>query len=84
MITYPKKDETFTIDAFRIDGSVHCAEYYIHVVNNKTGVCNRLYESWNFALVMMKYAEFKNECKDGWHIEVTVGISTTEARARLK
>lgn len=83
MITYPKKDETFTINDFRTDGAIHTAEYYIHVVNDETGVCKRIYDSWNFALVMRKYEEFKSECTDGWHIEITVAISTCEARARL-
>lgn len=83
MITYPKKEEKFTIDDFRSDGSVHMAEYYIHVVNDDTEVCKRLFSSWNFALVMRKYEEYKMECADGWHIEITVAISTSEARARL-
>ena len=84
MIIYPKNDETFTIDNFRIDGGLHVAEYYIHVVNDDSLVCKRLFSSWNLALVMKKYEEFKNECANGWHIEITVGISTSEVRARLK
>lgn len=83
MITYPKQNETFTIDDFRIDNARHMAEYYIHVVNDETEVCKRIFESWNYALVMRKYEEFKSECEDGWHIEVTVAISTSESRARM-
>lgn len=83
MITYPKEDETFTIDDFRIDGGLHMAEYYIHVVNDDTAVCKRLFSSWNLALVMRKYEKYKAECAHGWHIEITVAISTSEARARL-
>ncbi len=83
MITYPNNEETFTIQDFRTDCSLHSAEYYIHVVNDETGVCKRIYESWNIALVMRKYEEFKSECKDGWHIEITVGIPQGEVRARL-
>ena len=83
MITYPKQDEKFTIDDFRIDGSLHMAEYYIHVVNDDTHVCNRLFSSWNLALIKRRYEEFKKECADGWHIEVTVGISQGEVRAQL-
>lgn len=83
MITYPHKSTTFTIDDFRIDGANHCAWYYIHVVNDETGVCNRIYDGWNIALVMKKYREFAKECASGWHIEVTVAISQSETRAKL-
>lgn len=83
MITYPNKATTFTIDDFRIDGALRCAWYYIHVVNDETGVCNRIYDGWNIALVMRKFSEFKKECADGWHIEVTVAIPASESRARL-
>ena len=83
MITYPKQDEKFTIDDFRIDNSEKCANYYIHVVNDETGVCKRIFEHYSFPYVLAKYEDFKREVADGWHIEITVGIPQGEVRARL-
>lgn len=82
-LTYPAQDETFTIDDFRIDGAIHSADYYIHVVNDETGVCKRIMSHYDLNLVMREYKRFSKECAGGWHIEVTVAISTSEARARL-
>ncbi len=83
MITYPNPGDTFTIEQFRIDGAMHGAEFYIHVVNDETGVCKRLAFHFTLEMAMAAYERFKKECKEGWHIEVTVAISTCEARARL-
>lgn len=83
-LTYPAQDSTFTIDDFRIDGAIHTAEYYIHVVNDETSVCKCIMSHYDLPLVMKEYNRFKKECADGWHIEVTVGISQGEVRARLK
>ena len=83
MINYPDKDKRFTIEQFRTDGAQHGAEFYIHVVNDQTGVCNRLAFHFTLEMAMAEYERYKKECKEGWHIEVTVAISTCESRARL-
>lgn len=82
-LTYPNPGETFTIEQFRIDGAMHGAEFYVHVVNDETGVCKCILNHHDFDLVRKEYERFKKECKEGWHIEVTVAISTCESRARL-
>lgn len=82
-LTYPNEGETFTIDQFRIDGAIHTAEYYIHVVNDETGVCKGIMSHFDLGRVMREYERLSKECASGWHIEVTVAISTSEARARL-
>ena len=82
-LTYPSQNSVFTIDDFRTDRAMHTAEYYIHVVNDENGVCNRIMSHYDLALVMKAYERFKRECKEGWHIEVTVAISASESRARL-
>ena len=83
MLTYPNENAVFTIDDFRTDCAIHTAEYYIHVVNDETGVCNRIMSHYDLSLVMKSYERFKRECKEGWHIEITVAISACESRARL-
>lgn len=82
-LTYPNEGELFTIEQFRTDGSEHSAEFYVHVVNDETGVCKRLMSHYDFSKVMACYERFRAECANGWHIEVTVGISVSESRARL-
>ena len=84
MITYPNDENKFTIDDFRIDGGLHTADYYIHVVNDETSACTCLLRDYDFERTMKKYKEYKKECAAGWHIEVTVGISQGEVRARVK
>lgn len=82
-LTYPNPGETFTIEQFRTDNSIHTAEFYVHVVNDDTGVCSRILTHYDFEYVRGEYERLKRECKEGWHIEVTVAISTCESRARL-
>lgn len=83
MITYPGENETFTIDNFRVSDGLHIATYYVHVVNNKTKACKRLFYDSNFETVKQKYEELRKECSEGWHIEITVGIRQEEVRARI-
>ena len=84
MITYPNKDDKFTIYEFRSNGGERTADYYLHVVNDKTGVCLCLFQTYSFETAMNMYETYKKECKKGWHIELTVGIYTGEGRARIK
>lgn len=84
MITYPNQDDSFRIDSFRSSCCEHSADYYIHVVNDKTGLCKCQFTHYSFECVMQKYEELSKQCAEGWHIEVTVGISQGEVRARLK
>ena len=82
-LIYPGEGETFTIDEFRTDNAIHTAEFYVHVVNDATGVCKMLMSHYDFDLVVKESARFRKECKEGWHIEVTVAIGVCESRARL-
>ena len=82
MITYPNENDSFRIDTFRSSCSEHTADYYIHVVNDKTGICKFLFSHFDFDCVMLKYEELKKECAAGWHIEVTVAISLSEVHSR--
>lgn len=82
-LTYPNEGAEFTIDDFRTDNAIHTAEFYVHVVNDTNGVCKMLMSHYDFDLVMKEYKRFQKECKEGWHIEVTVAIGVCESRARL-
>ena len=82
-IKYPRESKTFTIRDFRTDGAEHVAEYYIHVVNDVTEVCELVSQTWNFAIALNRYEKLRKECAPGWHIELTVGISQGETRAKL-
>lgn len=82
MITYPKEGETFTIDQFRRP-CITTPDYYIHVVNDKTGVCRRLDTEMDFEEAQQKCLEYAEECAEGWHIELTIGVRPDESRHRL-
>lgn len=84
MIKYPTTDEDFTIDNFRANSGFPCATYYLHVVNDETRVCKNQCSHYSFDAIMEKYGELSKECKKGWHIELTIGLSSGELRSRLK
>lgn len=84
MITYPKQGDSFSIDTFRSSDGLHTLDYYIHVVNDETGICQCQLSHFNYEYVMKKYEELSKQCAKGWHIEITVGISQGEVRAKLK
>ena len=84
MITYPKEGETFTIDRFRDNGGEIWPIYYLHVVNDKTGVCHRLNSAIDLEDANEMHQEYSAECAEGWHIEMTIGMYAGEVRARLK
>lgn len=83
MITYPKEDETFTIDDFR-RRAASIPEYYLHVVNNETGVCRRIDQTFDFEGAQVLYSIYNAECAPGWHVELTIAINAGEVRSRLK
>ena len=55
MITYPKQGDSFSIDTFRSSDGLHTLDYYIHVVNDKTGICQCQLSHFNYEYVMQKY-----------------------------
>lgn len=82
-IKYPNEHETFTIEDFRVDNAICTPDYYIHVVNDETGVCRRICDTWNFSLAMNRFRSLQAQCAKGFHVELTVGISRGQVRARI-
>ena len=82
-VTYPIEGSTFTIDDFRRRAE-SIPEYYLHVVNDKTGVCKRLDQTYDFEGAQKMYRIYASLCKPGWHIELTIAISAGEVRSRLR
>ena len=82
-ITYPEPGDDFTISDFRDSGAAPVPNYYLHVVNDETGVCKCIEQHYSLSRLMSAFRLLSDECAEGWHLEITIGLNAGETRARL-